>query len=797
MQHPQIGRNLIAITVVTTFCSSLNAQEPEQRRAMVLEEVVVTAERREASLQQTAISIAAFDEEMLRSIGAIESSDVSDYVPNVEMVKTAVSTSALAISIRGVASGESSLATDATVGVYVDGVYLGRNSVAAFEIVDLERIEVLRGPQGTLYGRNTTGGAINVITHKPTGEFGLVQDLSFADYDYFRSATSINTPSFGDFAAQFSFSHTERGGIAKSSYTSEELGDYEVETWRAALRWTPGDALTIDYVYDHYQDKTNVNLAQLSHVRPSHVAVAGDHYQQALAASSSERLNHLPFADSSKDQDFDMDGHALNIGWDLGPALLRSITSYREWDSTFDSAGFGEFPTDGVSVLTDDYNGTAVPAGVLVPTFDTFPAGDSDHKQWSQEMQVIGSALNDRLDYTLGLYYFHEEARQFDPQAYAYPATLALEGEDLPDFLLQFICGGDCLGKSFLLTAPDFEFSTDNDAYAAFGQFEYALSDSWSAILGLRWSKDEKKSTLMNEFADIGLETVTGKDSWDNFNPAFTLTYQLNSDAMLYGKVATGYRAGGYNIRATTSTSFLDPVDEENIVSFELGGKSEWWDRRLRLNGAVFHYQYEDRQVNQFEAGTGGASSIVVNAGEMDVTGLEVELTVLPTEGLMLQLNYGYLDPEHKEFITTVTNPVTGFPVTDESGDPLVTDISDFAATNVYSSEHSGSAIIQYTFPMTSFGTVVAQLDATYRDEMTFAYQNNLYDSADSQTLLNGRISLLDIPMPAGELGVALWGRNLTDEEVREWGIDFGQLGYAFNGYREMRTIGFDLNYRY
>lgn len=789
--------SFLAILGVCAFPAGVNAQNAKLRPPPALEVVVVTAERKEASLQDTPISIAAFDEQMLRSIGALESSDIADYTPNVEMVKTAVSNSALAISIRGVSSGESSLATDPTVGIYIDGVYLGRSSVSAFEIVNLERIEVLRGPQGTLYGRNTTGGAVNVITKKPSGEFGITQDLSVAERDYFRTATSVDTPTFGDFAAQLSFNNTQRGGLAKSSYTGDELGRYDVQAWRAALRWTPLDTLTLDYVYDHYQDHTNVNLAQLSHVRPYQAALGGNQYVQATDASSRDRLNRLPYSGDAKDQSFDMDGHALTVEWELNGMVLKSISAYREWDSQFDSAGFGEFPADGTSVLTDDYDGSTVPAGTFVPTFDSYPAGDDDYEQWSQELQLMGSAFDSKLTYTLGLYYFHEQARQADPQAYAYPAPLALGGEGLPEFILNYLCNGSCVGKSYLITAPSFEFSTDNDAYAAYGQFEYALTEKLAAVLGLRWTKDEKESTLTNDFLDIGLASVTDNDSWSNFNPTFTLTYQWADNDMVYAKVATGYRAGGYNIRATTSTAFTTPVDEENITSYELGAKSEWWDRRLRLNGAVFYYNYDDRQVNQFEAGLGGASSIVVNAGKSETAGMEFDLTVLPTDGLMLQLTYGYLDVDNKEFITNLMDPVTGTPITDGNGDPVTGDISDIAATNVLSPKHSAAAIAQYTFSPLSFGTFIAQLDVTYRDDISFSPQLNLYDSSDSFTALNARLSLVDIPVSAGELSVALWGQNLTDEEIREWGIDFSSLGFASNGYREMRTVGLDLSYHY
>lgn len=779
------------------FPTEANAQNSTLRAPPSLEEVVVTAERKETSLQDTPISIAVFDEQMLRSIGAIESSDIADYTPNVEMVKTAASNSALAISIRGVSSGESSLATDPTVGVYIDGVYLGRSSVSAFEIVNLERIEVLRGPQGTLYGRNTTGGAVNVVTKKPSGEFGITQDVTVAERDYFRTATSVDTSKFGDFAAQLSFNNTQRGGLAKSTYTDNELGRYDVQAWRSALRWTPFETLTLDYVYDHYQDHTNVNLAQLNHVRPFQTALGGDQYQQATNASSSNRLNRLPFSGDAKDQTFDMEGQALTAEWELNGMVLKSISAYREWNSQFDSAGFGEFPSDGISVLTDEFDGSTVPAGTFVPTFDSYPKGDDDYEQWSQELQLMGSALNDRMTYTLGLYYFHEQARQADPQAYAIPAPLALEGENLSPPILEYLCNGSCVGKSYLITAPNFEFSTNNDAYAAYGQFEYALTEKLAAVLGLRWTEDEKESTLKNDFLDIGLASVTDNDSWSNFNPAFTVTYQWTDDNMVYAKIATGYRAGGYNIRAMTATAFTTPVDEEKITSYELGAKSEWWDRRVRLNGAVFYYNYEDRQVTQFEAGLGGASSIVVNAGKSETAGMELDFTVLPTDGLMLQLTYGYLDVEYKEFITNLMDPVTGTPISDANGDPITADISDSAATNVLSPKHSAAAIAQYTFSPLSFGTFIAQLDVTYRDDISFSPQLNLYDSSDSFTAVNARLSLVDIPVSVGELSVALWGQNLTDEEIREWGIDFSTLGFASNGYREMRTVGLDLTYRY
>ena len=785
---------LLGLVISTVVAATAAQQVIAQDGSAGLEEIIVTAERVEASLQDTPISLSAFDTKTIEALGVVESGDIAVYTPNLQMQKTPASQNAYGMGIRGVSSGEPSLAVDPTVGIYVDGVYLGRSSAAAFEVVDLERIEVLRGPQGTLYGRNTTGGAVNIVTAKPAAEFGFKQQITVGERDLLRSATSLDTGTFGDFSAKVSFIHGERGGLAKSSINGGELGQYDQQAWRFALRWTPTDRITADYAFDHYQQDSNTDLTQISFVRPMQLFLGGPYYESMAAQASSHRRGHLPYAHHDKDQRLEIDGHALTLDFDLGAATLKSITAWRKFDNTYDRQAFTDYAADGASLLGPDFDGNLVPAGTNVTAFTS--AGFNKHKQWSQEFQFVGRLLDDRFGYNTGVYYFHEEGRQFDPQFFVFPALLAF-GELDPGYQ-DYLCAGDCFGKSVVLSsASDYEYWAESNAWAVYGQFDYRLTERLTAIVGLRYSVDRKKAKLRNDFDDVGHATLSGHDSWNHFNPSFTLTYDWSDAVMVYAKYTTGYRAGGYNTRASTSTSFLKPVDEETVDSWEIGGKSQWFDNRLRLNGALFYYEYDDRQVQQFEAGTGGASSKIVNAGSSEAKGLEIELTAAPIDELLLMLNYGYVDVKYKRFVTSVNDLVTGFPEFDANGEALVTDIAGSVSKIYGSPKHQGAVIAQYTFPHTAFGTFVAQVDATYASARDFDGQMTRYTRSDSYSLWNARLTLRDIPVPHGDLSVALWGRNLGNRAVREWGIDFGALGYATNTYRELRSVGVDLSYVY
>lgn len=768
--------------------------QSNQSPGFALEEVVVTARRRMETLQDTPVSVASFGSDMLQDISAVEIGAVADYAPNIQIEKTPLSQSNFSYSIRGLSSSAPNLATEPTVGLYMDGVYIARNAGAAFDMVDMERIEILRGPQGALYGRNTIGGAINLITKKPMGKFGFEQKLTFGNRDLFRSLTTVDTPEVAGFSAKLAYSHSERGGLRESAYSGDELGRYDSDAFRIALRWEPTEDLVIDYVYDQSRREGNTNTSQVTAVRTLHESVGGAIFQQAAANADPERRGKLPMFNDDMNETSDIDGHALTFEWQLGETTLKSISSYREWEGTVEDGSFGDFLSDGVTVV--DGRGGFVPVGTRVSLFAS--DRNSDQEQWSQEFQIIGSAFDERLQYTAGLYYFHEQTAESNPQSFVMPASLAYGAQ--PAAVQSFLCpGGElvpgfgaCFGKDAVLGAPLYDYTTDVDSYAAYGQFIYSLTDRLDITLGLRWTRDEKSATLQHGtiVRNEGLNEVQADDAWQSFNPSATIQYAWTPDVSSYFTVATGYRAGGFAPQARTSQTFQTPFDKEEVISYELGLKSEWWDRRVRFNAAGFYYEYTDQQVTQFVTGTSGTATQIVNAGESSAKGLEFDLSVLPTENLLLQLSYGYLDIKYKQFDSVIQNPVTGFNT--GSGD-----ISDIASTNVNAPENSGSAALEYTWPSLSFGTLKFRLDAIYSDQRTFARLLNTFDSADSYTLWNANVSLSDMALMGGNVRVALWGRNLGNEEVREWGTDFGSLGFVANTYKELRSFGIDVVYKY
>ncbi|MGI9295580.1 MAG: TonB-dependent receptor domain-containing protein, partial [Pseudomonadales bacterium] len=270
-----------------------------------------------------------------------------------------------------------------------------------------------------------------------------------------------------------------------------------------------------------------------------------------------------------------------------------------------------------------------------------------------------------------------------------------------------------------------------------------------------------------------------------------------------YVKFATGYRAGGFNARVSTAGQFRDEFDEETQVSYELGFKTKWLDQRVRINGALFFVDYQDQQISQFAAGSAGASSIIVNAGESETTGFELEIVAIPVAGLTLMLNYGYLDSEFKEYIGGPLDPLTGS--ADLTVDPNILDAAgntDLVAldrvTVPQTAENSGSAIIEYEFPATRIGIIAARVDATYTDGFVFNPVLNLGNAAGDQHTINARLSLSEIPLgDAGDLRLAVWGKNITNERERGFGIDFGALGFSVNSYNELASWGLDIIYEY
>lgn len=797
---------LSVLTAVLTSIPLVSMAQPADNRSATIEEVIVTAQKVEESLQDTPVSVAAFSQDDLEQIGVSEARDVAKFTPNLTMRKQTASQDNYAVAIRGMSSGETALAIDPTVGIYHDGVYIARSTGAAFDIVDLQRIEVLRGPQGTLFGRNTIGGAINIVTQKPKGEFAFKQGVTYAARDSRRYHTTIDTPAIGDFAAKLSFLRTAYDGEYRSLYTGGQLGQGESNAFRLAVNWAPSETFVVDYAYDKSDRENNPNTQQLSFVRPGHVALGGAILRQAAAYADEDRISQLAVKNSRGDiADSDIDGHALTAEWELSENLtMKWIGSYREWDSGTVATDFGSFRSDGTSVYDTSgrfvagsgyFNPQPIPAGNLVATFDAFR--ESSQRQQSHEFQFIGKALDERLSYIAGLYYFEEKAEETNPQFFTLPALFAYTDPITAGVVGGLPNGG--FGVDVFLASPAFAYATDNSSWAAFGQFTYNLMTNMDITLGLRYTEDKKETELTNNLkptsssglASTSLQTVVDDDSWTKFNPSLTVDYRWSEQLSTYAKVATGYRSGGYNVRSSSVQDFRTPFDEEDVISYEVGWKSDLLNRSLRLNGSLFYLEYSDRQIAQFAAGSSGASTVIVNAGESNTTGLELEGVWLVSPGLRVIASYGYLDLEYDEFITGEVNRVTGFPT------GVNRDIADEANTNLYSPEHSGSVAVEYEFAPWSFGQLRLRADAYYTDEISFHPQFDLYDESDEHHVVNARATLSDIPLGAGVLKLSAWGKNLENKEYRDFGIDFGGLGIVTNTYAPLRSWGLDIVYEF
>lgn len=695
-----------------------------------LEEIVVTAQRREESLQHTPIAVSAFTTSTLEAIGAKDFIAISGYTPNVNLSPVSGQNGSV-LYIRGIGSGDPSTAMDPKVGLYVDGVYVARNTGSVFEL-DIERIEILRGPQGTLWGKNTTGGSINVITARPRGEFGFTQDLGAGEHGHLRARSVLDLPStdletLGTLSTRLSYINTQSDGWALRTNAEvpgpRRLGELDSDSFRFAADWGLTENLNLQYAFDHIRRDGTARQDQLIGAVPG--------LGVSAYVSRRDRVERFELDDVGDDE-LDVDGHSLIASWQLGELTLKSITGYRDTELFYDPDLDGT-PTQYTATLLSTYQPYT---GGLYNVF-----GERTHEQFSQEFQAIGSS--GRVDYVLGLYYFDEDGMESTIGALYYYTYR-------------------------LFTDMSKTFTIENQSRAAYGQLAWTppvLDDRLRLILGARYTDDDKDVHKTNH---QGLPAdMRGEESWSKFSPAATAEFAVNNDVNVYLRIAQGYNAGVFNVRSPAA-SFNQPADEETLTSYELGMKSEWWEHRLRLNVATFFSQYEDMQQFPYVAG----QSIAVNVGDTDLWGAEIEAVARPIEPLTLGLTYGWLDYEINEF---------AYGGIDVAGQARV----------AMTPEHNASAFIEYAVPLADLGRLTLRLDGVYKDEASFDSLSWRDTTADDYALLNARITLSEISFDPANVSVSLWGRNLTDEDYQIFAVDFGDFETGTFG--DPRTVGVDV----
>lgn len=734
-----------------------------------LGDIVVTATKRETNLQDTPISISVVNSEDLTDRHVQSLMDLADgAVPSLRVATFEARQSALTIGIRGIVPLDANQpAREQGVGVYIDGVYLGRQHGLGAALLDIERIEVLKGPQGTLFGRNTEGGALSLITRRPSGEFDMRAIAGVGNQESYNSELHVNFGSVGDFAFKIDGVIQVQGPATSNPLPGEEgFGQFDRRGLRAQVRWTPTDTFTADLAADTGVDKNTPFYSQLLNFNPlgrpvvpwTSPSVPSGSIRDLAPIVIVEGEDRMTVADIGVPQQWSIDetqGTDLHLSWRPNDALeLRSITAYREVDvEQYDNiAGAHRPPVVG-------------PNG----NFSRYSLAGFWQHQFSQEIQALGS-LGDRIDYVGGLYYFKETVSDDA----ATPSTNRWNADGTGYTILDPT--PTIRGHRFLDRAS----TAHSESKAVYGQATFTpdiMGDSLHITAGGRFTWDDKdgKLEIVNNVAtDFTFDTST-----DRFDPLVTVAWDASDQVNVYAKYSTGYRAGGASSRSLTYRSF----DAEEVTAYEIGLKSDLFDNRLRLNAAIYAMDRENSQIDFSLVTVIGASTRntleTVNApGTTKIRGIELEGQFQATDNLRLSASYAYTDTE----IPPTENPFTGVI------QPVFI---------VFTPPNAASVAADWESQLIN-ATLKAHLDANYADATQTFDQSAVKN--DSSFIVNGRVAIADIPTNPGgpTLEVALWSRNLLDEAhvYRRDPANRATLG-DYGNFNPPRTFGVQLTARY
>lgn len=770
--------------LVVSIGAALTAMHISNGWSAAIEEVIVTAQKREENIQTTPIAISAMTSQALENRGVVSFDGIAKASPSITFTPYPTSSNTLMLFMRGQGvSDPGQITHDGSVGLYENGFYIARPQASTFDLADLERVEILRGPQGTLYGRNTTGGAVNLITKDPTGEFGFKQNFTFGTRDQFRSLTTVNLPSWNDIATKFTVVKSSIDGSVKNTGNSHDYGEQEQLGGRFALRWTLSDDVTIDY----FMEKGNLDSTPMYYQNTAWNGVLPNYTSTGTPPKRTYRAIDLPLSTS------DFEGHGLTVSWDINDSLtLKSLTGYRKlnWDAHQD-------PADAYSYINTYFTS---PVGIPVSSY----LRNLVHQhQFSQEFQISGSAFGNTVEYVGGLYYFKEDGSAF----LNYTSEIAAIG-----------------------VASSRDRYVDAEAKSQAGYFQATwtppiLDDRFSITGGARYTKDNRsaeRTVFLNGVlyengsspTALAPQGAKNDQTFKKFNPSLTLSYNWTEDVSSYLKWTTGYKAGGSSESAPIG-AFGTTFSPEKVVSYELGLKSYLFDRQVRLNVALFESKFDDMQLDLSVDPLDASVVQGINAGKATVKGAEFELLYAPLEDLAFNLNYTYLHATVNELdapagtlFDPAINPASPYQVGQDIKDtfalPYVPRHSlDFAADwkFLHLDNSDLSAHLDYRFQSSIFNT--AQTGPAVPNRNAFA--------VPSYGVLNARLTWA-FQLPRGDhASVSLWGKNIANKQYPAQVIGFGSgidtqsavsftpAGYTSSAiaWADRPSYGIDLSYEY
>jgi len=751
---------LLALTAAG-FAPVAYAQEAQAKDDGGLVEVIVTAQKRETNLQKTPIAISVLRSDDLVNRHVQSLSDLADgAIPSLRVAPFFARSSALIVNTRGIGAmtDANQPNRDQGVGVYVDGVYMGRAQGLGTALFDIDRIEVARGPQGTLFGRNTEGGAVSIVTKKPSGTFKLNATVGVSNFGGQREELHMDLPAWHNLSAKLDVLNTSRDGTVKNPLEgAPDFNAYDKRGARLSVRWAPSEDLSVTYAYDTSRDATTPYYVQL--------LTKGSYPMSPLAALQPERAAVGNFGVPLQYSVGDTNGHLLTVDWSLNDNLkFKSITSYRELtQSQYDNG----------STNLSAYVLSATPTS----TFSRYSLANFAQNQLSQEFQLVGKTEN--LNYIGGVFYYQESVND---NAWT-PNTLKWNGSPTSYSPLD---QADWVASN---PFPDRASHARAHSVGAYGQATWTPDFAGKIThftIGGRASQDRKAGSLDLVNGVLPVVTVDGvttsavqtmDKTWSHFDPLVVASITPAANLDFYAKWSTGYKAGGANSRSLTYRTF----DPESVSMSEIGAKTEFLNRRVRFNIAAFDGDYKDAQID-FNAtfavgGSNRATLETTNAtGTGKTSGYEADLTAAITRYFTVTTSMAHTD-------TTLPQAPNPF-----AGNALTT----VYAINTPRSTHS--IAMDYNRPLGEM-TLRAHFDANFASP----YHATSGDAtlADKSTVVNARLALSDIAIGSGQtkVQVSLWSRNLGNEQhvFYKGGGALGNYG-IFN---EPRTYGLDLNVKY
>ncbi|MEH6550012.1 MAG: TonB-dependent receptor [Pseudomonadales bacterium] len=702
-----IGKTVLAIAVAASTASFANAQDTGE--SVKLEEVVVTARKVQESMQDIPIAMSAFSGDFVKDLNLRSIDETLAYVPGATMISS--SPGEQTFSIRGISSGAEGAGSDSGVLVMVDNEVISRDFMRSAAMYDVQRVEVLRGPQGTTYGRNATAGVMHVLNNTPTGENSASLTAEVGNYNRRRIDGYING-SLNDtetVKGRLSLHGYERDGYTEDAITGDDLDGWEEFALRAQLLFEPSDELSILF-RSHWSKEEANNPAPRKAYDPS---LSDDFAFDPHAAPYTE-LSADPWKVENSDDLFyerDVKGLSAELHWDLDRLNFTSLTTYRDAD-------------DKVRV---DLFGT--PRDMVVQN------SENDATTWSQEFRLDNAGSDTNLHWLAGLFYLNEQH----------------DRDEVKDILVDVISVDD----TGFAGQPGFDYtswqyftqSNETDSFGVFGELVYSFGEKTDLTVGGRYSKDEKSyqvyhtagGALAGLLIDEDEVEASVEDSWSAATGRVSLTHKITDTSMLYASYSTGYKSGGFNPEPNNEEAAVTPFDEETVASFEIGAKTELFDDTLRLNVTLFDSDYDDIQIENHKP---SGATIIANVAEASIKGIELEYTWLATDHFTLTGSYANYDAEYGSYVN------------EEEGD----DFSGNPIANVPKWTANVSAI--YSIPLGD-NSLALRLDYTDRSDIHDDPDPEAYQSLRAaEEMIHARATWSSA---ADNWQVSLWGKNLAN----------------------------------